>query len=191
MTIGDRIRKARKAKGYTQKQLGEACGIAEPTIRRYELGKLNPKFETLQKIAKPLGVTSGYLQGYEILHAGEVRKAITLGNYKEAERLLELETGSLHFPISVSELDLLLIPRSKEERQRMKIKTTRATEEELCYYWLSVVFASLNLTGQKEALRMIQKLARDSNYLKSPCDVQEAPSPSGNETTPENKKSPE
>ena len=41
MTVGERIRAARKAKGLTQKQLGEACGIAEPTIRRYELGKLN------------------------------------------------------------------------------------------------------------------------------------------------------
>ena len=58
MTIGDRIREARKAKGFTQKQLGEACGIAEPTIRRYELGMLNPKFETLQKIARPLCVSA-------------------------------------------------------------------------------------------------------------------------------------
>ena len=50
MTVGERIRNARKNAGLTQKQLGEKCGIAEPTIRRYELGKLNPKYETLQKI---------------------------------------------------------------------------------------------------------------------------------------------
>lgn len=61
MTVGERIRAARKAKGLTQKQLGEACGIAEPTIRRYELGKLNPKYETLQKIAKPLGLEAQQL----------------------------------------------------------------------------------------------------------------------------------
>lgn len=42
--------------GLTQKKLGELCGIAEPTIRRYELGKLNPKIGTLNKIAKALGV---------------------------------------------------------------------------------------------------------------------------------------
>ncbi len=63
MTVGERIREARKAAGLTQKALGKACGIAEPTIRRYELGKLNPKFETLQKIAKPLGVSVSYLKG--------------------------------------------------------------------------------------------------------------------------------
>lgn len=56
MTTGERIRAARKAANLTQKQLGELCGIAEPTIRRYELDKLNPKRETLQKIAAPLGV---------------------------------------------------------------------------------------------------------------------------------------
>jgi len=45
------------AAGLTQKQLGDKAGIAEPTIRRYELGKLNPKLSTLQKIANALGVS--------------------------------------------------------------------------------------------------------------------------------------
>ena len=51
-TIGAKIRELRKARGLTQKELGERAGIAEPTIRRYELGKLNPKFETVQKQPK-------------------------------------------------------------------------------------------------------------------------------------------
>ncbi|MCX4372387.1 MAG: helix-turn-helix transcriptional regulator [Dysosmobacter sp.] len=56
MNAGVLIKNARKAKDLTQKQLGELAGIAEPTIRRYELGKLNPKYETLQRIAAALGV---------------------------------------------------------------------------------------------------------------------------------------
>lgn len=58
-TVGEKIRAARKAKKLTQKQLGELCEppIAEPTIRRYELGKLNPKFETINKIAKALEIS--------------------------------------------------------------------------------------------------------------------------------------
>lgn len=56
MTIGERIRAARKKAGFTQKQLGELAKIAEPTIRKYELGKLNPKIETIQKIANALDV---------------------------------------------------------------------------------------------------------------------------------------
>lgn len=59
-TIGAKIRELRKARGLTQKELGERAGIAEPTIRRYELGKLNPKFETVQKIAKALNVPEAF-----------------------------------------------------------------------------------------------------------------------------------
>lgn len=57
MTVGELIKKNRLEKGLTQKQLGEMANIAEPTIRRYELGKLNPKYKTLQKIADALGVS--------------------------------------------------------------------------------------------------------------------------------------
>lgn len=53
-TIGEKIRAVRKERGLTQKELGERAGIAEPTIRRYELGKLNPKLETVKKIAAAL-----------------------------------------------------------------------------------------------------------------------------------------
>lgn len=56
MSVAENIRKHRKAKGLTQKQLGELCNpkIGESTIRKYELGLLNPKIETLKKIASAL-----------------------------------------------------------------------------------------------------------------------------------------
>lgn len=57
MSIGERIRQFRTNQKMTQKQLGERAGIAEPTIRKYESGKLNPKIETLQKIAEALNIT--------------------------------------------------------------------------------------------------------------------------------------
>ena len=60
MSIGENIKKFRLEKGWTQKKLGEECEpkIAESTIRRYELGKLNPKLETVQKIAEALEVST-------------------------------------------------------------------------------------------------------------------------------------
>lgn len=63
--VGKKIKEVRKIRGYTQKQLGELCNIAEPTIRRYELGKLNPKYETIKKIAKALNVPASYLLNYD------------------------------------------------------------------------------------------------------------------------------
>lgn len=56
MTVGQNIRAIRKERGLTQNQLGELCGIKEANIRKYELGKANPKIETIEKIAKALGV---------------------------------------------------------------------------------------------------------------------------------------
>lgn len=65
MAVGERIRQNRLNKKMTQKELGEKAGIAEPTIRRYELGKLNPKFETLQKIAGALDISIAQLLSTE------------------------------------------------------------------------------------------------------------------------------
>ncbi len=56
MTIGETIKELRNAYGITQKQLADAIGIDDATIRKYESGKLNPKSATLEKIAKGLGV---------------------------------------------------------------------------------------------------------------------------------------
>ena len=81
MTVGERIRQNRLNKKMTQKELGEKAGIAEPTIRRYELGKLNPKFETLQKIADALDVGIDKLKGIKPLPEKEVE--LDLGFKKE------------------------------------------------------------------------------------------------------------
>ena len=62
MTIGERIKNTRKIRGYTQKTLSEMCGIAEPTIRKYESGRLNPKQVTLEKFAAALNCSVEYLR---------------------------------------------------------------------------------------------------------------------------------
>lgn len=57
--VGDLIRETRKAKGLTQKELGNLLGLGESgesRVNRYESGKQNPTVETLQKIAEVLDV---------------------------------------------------------------------------------------------------------------------------------------
>ena len=58
-----KLKTLRLEKGLTQKQLGERSGIADPTIRKYESGKLNPKLETIQKLADALQVDFADLAG--------------------------------------------------------------------------------------------------------------------------------
>ena len=52
MNTGKKIKLIRTFRGLTQKELGEACGIHEVAIRKYELGKNIPKPEQLRKIQK-------------------------------------------------------------------------------------------------------------------------------------------
>lgn len=56
MTVGENIKRIRKEKGYTQKELAEKCEMYESQIRKYELGKANPKIETIDKIARAFNV---------------------------------------------------------------------------------------------------------------------------------------
>ena len=56
MTVGERIKQARKLKGLTQKQLGELSETSEITVRQYELGKRQPRLEQLRRIASALDV---------------------------------------------------------------------------------------------------------------------------------------
>lgn len=48
------MKKLRKAKKLTQKELGELVGISEAQINLIENGKRSPSFETLLKIAEAL-----------------------------------------------------------------------------------------------------------------------------------------
>lgn len=66
LTIGERIRIARKEAGLTQEQLGERANIAKTTIRKYELGRLNPERETIEKIANALEVSPFALMDFKM-----------------------------------------------------------------------------------------------------------------------------
>lgn len=81
MTIGENIRRLRKEKGLTQKQLGERCGMKEANVRKYELNKGNPKIETIKRIASALGVNAIDIMGMQyfdlITDLDELRKELS------------------------------------------------------------------------------------------------------------------
>ena len=65
VTIGERIREARKNAGLTQAQLAESSGVAAISIHQYEAGKREPRIEQLCRVADTLGVSIQYLLGSE------------------------------------------------------------------------------------------------------------------------------
>lgn len=56
MSVGDRIKEARKKAGLTQKQLGFKIGVSSVTITRYERGERAPSTDQLKKIASALNI---------------------------------------------------------------------------------------------------------------------------------------
>ena len=55
--VGDRIRKARKAKGFSQERLGEELGVSFQAVSNWEQGKVMPDTERLPILAGTLGLS--------------------------------------------------------------------------------------------------------------------------------------
>lgn len=66
MTIGQKIKEVRKARGISQLELGTLLGVSQAMVAQYESGIRNPKIETLQKIAAVLGVDASDLYAFGI-----------------------------------------------------------------------------------------------------------------------------
>lgn len=57
MNIGEKIKSARLAKGYTQEELGKLIGVQKSAVAKYEKGRVvNIKRSVLAKIAKVLDI---------------------------------------------------------------------------------------------------------------------------------------
>jgi transcriptional regulator with XRE-family HTH domain len=55
-TLGQKIQKIRKEKGFTQEKLAELISIEVPSLSNIETGKFAPSFDTMQKLSKALDV---------------------------------------------------------------------------------------------------------------------------------------
>lgn len=63
ISVAERIKTLRESKKMTQKQLADLVGVAQVMISRYEKGLKKPGFETTQRLAKALDVSSDYIMG--------------------------------------------------------------------------------------------------------------------------------
>ena len=64
-TIGQRVRKARKEKGYNQTELANALGKSLRTIQKYENGEIEISISMLNELARVLDTTTTHLLGYK------------------------------------------------------------------------------------------------------------------------------
>ena len=62
-TIGQRIARLRKERGYTQQELAKKMGIVRVLVSDYEKGRIRPHPEMVARFALALGITADELIG--------------------------------------------------------------------------------------------------------------------------------
>ena len=73
MTIGEKIKQARLAKGYTQEELGNLVGVKKAAINKYESGIVqNLKRSMIAKLADALSIDPVTLIGFDEIPNGVV-----------------------------------------------------------------------------------------------------------------------
>ena len=66
MTIGQRIKSSRRAKGMSQEELGQRLGIGKSTVSEWESGKRPLPIDTMEQISEILGVSVPFLMGWSL-----------------------------------------------------------------------------------------------------------------------------
>lgn len=66
-SFGRHVRLCRRARGLTQEELAESCGLSADTIRRLEQGSFSPSLDTLRKLCMGLDLRlSTLFDGFEL-----------------------------------------------------------------------------------------------------------------------------
>lgn len=82
MTLGEKIKEARKQSGLSQEQLSEKLGISRSAVAKWETDKGIPDIENLKALSKLLDVSIDYLlDNGENLDKSVIKEQIDLSKY--------------------------------------------------------------------------------------------------------------
>jgi transcriptional regulator with XRE-family HTH domain len=92
-TFGEKVRKLRKERGWSQDELGRQVGIHGRHVGKYEIGRAMPNADTVVKIADVLGVSIDYLLRDELeegsVPGAALRDRELLRHFEAVERMGE------------------------------------------------------------------------------------------------------
>lgn len=88
MTLGKKLRSARKSAGLTQEQLSEKLLVSRQAITKWEAGKGMPDIENLKRLSKLLNISIDYLlDGGEVIDLSAMREEINLDDYTYTRKI--------------------------------------------------------------------------------------------------------
>lgn len=154
MTIGQRIRDARKNAGMTQTELAKKLNVPFQSISQWERDLRNPKFDTIQRLADALEIhpfdlmgIDKEMQGYDI--SVEFEAETDEPTRQKILELLHKDTRSIYDELT----DI-----QKTEFWGILMKPL--------HLQLSEAFAKLNENGQEIAVQRVQELCEIPKYLR-------------------------
>ena len=87
-TVGERLSRLRKERGYTQKELAEKMGLIQALISEYERDKMRLHAEMVVRFARALGVSTDEILGLK----GNTKKLNKSPSLKILRRLGRIES---------------------------------------------------------------------------------------------------
>ncbi len=142
MDIGKKIKQLRKEKKITQSELGKRMGISQQQIAQYENGKLNPKLETLHRIADALQIPHSVL--YNDISP------------KEKGELVKRDIMDIINTLNLEIVDI-------EDKSNITGIITETVNKKKNYIKL---YDKLNPTGQSKAIEQVELLTKIPEYQK-------------------------
>lgn len=105
LTIGDRIKRARENKQFSQKKLGSLINISPSTLSRYEQNRVKGiDTNIISKIANALGVSLDYLQGFSDTFSDKIIKIKVIESIKDGTFIFSNEIAVPSFDLPNKEL---------------------------------------------------------------------------------------
>ena len=88
MTLGEKLKSARKIAGLTQEQLAEKLLVSRQAITKWEADKGMPDIENLKQLSKLLNISIDYLlDSGENIDLSVIREGINLDDYTYARKI--------------------------------------------------------------------------------------------------------
>ncbi len=101
--LGERIRKLRRERNWTQKQLGQMAGIDQNNISQYESGKITPTRRTVDRLAEIFAISPE-----ELIAEAPAEPVLAiedpelLGIFREMSKLTESDRSRLKWMLNLA-----------------------------------------------------------------------------------------
>ena len=130
MNIAERIRIARKNKGFTQSHLAEKIGVQTAAVSKYEKGLVSPTFEQLQKIAAALDITITVLIGQEMTIALTHMGLIEAEYRQKQDEIDEIRSNPKATKVEIQRCNELIIEVKAYEGLLAKLRKDLSLEDD-------------------------------------------------------------